>query len=186
MTTEQERQPTLIVVTGQPGAGKTTLAHSLARAIRCPALCRDELKEGLIHTTGIYGKPADDLGRQVYDVFFDTIALLLRQQVTLVAEAAFQHKLWAPKLESLLPVARVRVVVCWVEPELARVRQVARAQSDSARASFHPSAVVEAVQEGRVLPVTHYDPPHLDVPKLIVNTTEGYLPDLASIVAFAS
>ena len=41
--------PTLIVVTGRPGSGKTTLAHALAREIRCPAICRDEIKEGLAH-----------------------------------------------------------------------------------------------------------------------------------------
>ena len=42
--------PSLIVVTGRPGAGKTTLAHTLARLIRCPALIRDELKEGFVLT----------------------------------------------------------------------------------------------------------------------------------------
>ena len=40
----------LTVVAGRPGSGKTTLAHALARAIRCPAVCRDEVKEGLVHS----------------------------------------------------------------------------------------------------------------------------------------
>lgn len=40
-------QPTLVVVSGPLGAGKTTLAHRLAGAVGCPAICRDEIKEGM-------------------------------------------------------------------------------------------------------------------------------------------
>ena len=39
--------PLLVVVSGPPGSGTTTLAHKLARAIPCP-VCRDEIKEGLL------------------------------------------------------------------------------------------------------------------------------------------
>jgi adenylate kinase family enzyme len=39
-------RPTLIIVSGPPGSGKTTLAHEIARAVGCPAICRDEIKEG--------------------------------------------------------------------------------------------------------------------------------------------
>jgi predicted kinase len=82
-------QPLLIVVAGRPGAGKTTLAHSLARAVRCPAICRDEFKEGLVNTTGEIGTPGDAIVWKVYEVFFDTVTFLLSHRITLVAEAAF-------------------------------------------------------------------------------------------------
>jgi adenylate kinase family enzyme len=36
-----------MIVSGPAGSGKTTLAHRLAAVIGCPALCRDELKEGM-------------------------------------------------------------------------------------------------------------------------------------------
>ena len=44
--------PTLVVVSGPPRTGKTTLAHMIARAVPCPAVCRDEIKEGMVHAAG--------------------------------------------------------------------------------------------------------------------------------------
>ena len=39
----------------------------------------------------------------------------------MVAEAAFQDRLWRPGLAPLLPLARIRIVHCTVSPEAARV-----------------------------------------------------------------
>jgi cytidylate kinase len=43
--------PVLVVVSGPMGSGKTTLAHRIAEAVGCPAICRDEIKEGMAHAT---------------------------------------------------------------------------------------------------------------------------------------
>src|SRR3954467_5622586 len=131
-------KPALIVVTGQPGSGKTTLAIPLSQAIRCPRISRDEIKEGLINTTGNPGTPADDIPPRAYETFFDTVELFLHRGVTLIAEAAFQHKLWAPKLAPLCEIARARIIVCLVTPELARSRRLQRSQDDPDRLRFHP------------------------------------------------
>ena len=42
-----------MVVSGPPGSGKTTLAHALAGAIPCLAICRDEIKEGMAHADSL-------------------------------------------------------------------------------------------------------------------------------------
>jgi predicted kinase len=172
------RQPALIVVAGRPGAGKTTLAHALARAVRCPAVCRDEIKEGLVCTAGDGGEPGD-LQRRATDVFFDALALLLGRGVTVVAEAAFQGRVWAPRLEPLRAIARVRVVLCEVDAELGRERQVARGLGDPARARFHPE------RAGDDREIASYDPPLLDLPTLRVDTSDGYRPGFETIVEFA-
>jgi predicted kinase len=179
-------RPRLTVVTGRPGAGKTTLAHALALAIRCPAVCRDEIKEGFVNSlTAAAAAATDEHQRHANDAFFKTVELLLREGVTLVAEAAFQHRLWAPRLEPLVALAATRIVVCSVDPGLARSRHVARGLADPARERFHGDDAVRAAREGRDVPLASYDPPRLDVPTLVVDTTDGYRPAFESIVGFA-
>lgn len=178
-------RPFLAVVTGRPGSGKTTLAHALARSIRCPAVCRDEIKEGFVHTTGDVGTPGDEISLHIYGVFFDTLTHLLRNGISLVAEAAFQHKAWAPKLAPILDIARVRIIHCEIDPQLARSRHVERGLADPERERFHHDRPVQAAREGRALPVGDYEPPRLDVPTLTVDTSDGYRPALEAIAAFA-
>ena len=85
--------PTLVVVSGPLGTGKTTLAHKLAAALGCPAICRDEIKEGMVHASpGFVPATGDELTRRTLPVFFGVLELLLRAGVTTVAEAAFQDK----------------------------------------------------------------------------------------------
>ena len=180
------RLPRLIVVTGRPGSGKTTLTRGLSRAVRCPAVCRDEIREGLVNTTGVPARPGDDAARQVFEAFFDTVGLLVGRRITIVAEAAFQHRLWAAKLEALRAAADVRIVVCEVDPLLARARDLERGSADPGRVWFHGDPAVQAAREGRELPIAGYEPPRLDVPTLRVDTSDGYRPGLDAIVGFAN
>jgi len=182
-----EKLPALVVVTGRPGSGKTSLAHELARTIHCPLISRDEMKEGFVNTIGEVGSPGhDEIARHIYNTFFDAIELLLSRRITIVAEAAFQHKRWAPKLELLQQIARLRMIVCQVDPELARRRHVERGLADANRERFHGDPAVQAAREGVVLPIEPYDPPHIaNVPLLTVDTSNGYQPGLDAIAAFA-
>lgn len=164
--------PALIVVSGPPGAGKTTLAHALARGVGCPAICRDEIREGM----ALAGTP-DPTMMRTFETFFAAVELLLRAGVTVVAEAAFQDKLWRPRLEPLAGVARIRVVRCDVDPAVARDRIERRRRTEPARAAHGDRAWLDG-------PPPEWTPIALDVPALVVDTTDGYSPVLPEIIAF--
>lgn len=162
-------------MTGPPGAGKSTLARALAPVIRLPTIGRDEIKEGLLHTLGKDHVDSDRVVQEAFETFFDSVALLLDRAVSVIAEAAFQHRLWAPRLERLQTLAQIRIVVCAIDPSLALSRRVDRAQADPERAAFHPDTML----------VNAYDPPRLDLPTLTVETANGYDPGFDAIVEFA-
>lgn len=180
----QSELPILVVVAGRPGSGKTTLAHALAREIGCPVISRDEIKEGLVNTLENGGSLEVESKWHVYEIFFETINLLLSRSITLVAEAAFQHELWARGLDPLQKIARIRMVVCEINPQLARERFIQRGLSDSNRTRFHGDRAVHAAKDGIDLPIVDYEPPRLDVPTLTVDTSDGYDPELGEIVSF--
>ena len=142
------------------------------------------MKEGYVITIGQREQAGDENAR-VYEAFFETVKLMLSYHVTLIAEAAFQHKVWAPKLEALRPIARIRIIVCNVEPQIARTRCIDRGLADPERERFHPDPAVRAARDGRAEPLGLYESPHLDLPTLSVNTSDGYQPDLQTAVSFA-
>ncbi|MCU7722622.1 ATP-binding protein [Actinoplanes sp. KI2] len=145
----------LIIVSGAPGTGKSTLAHALRGALGCPVVSRDEIREGLV----LAGTP-DDRFALTYRLFLDTVTALTAAGVTLIAEAAFQDHNWRP----LLGLGPTRILRC----VSTRQRVVRRAA--------HP---------GKPISIADWVPIDSPAPTLIVDTTEGYSPGLDRITAFA-
>jgi predicted kinase len=169
--------PTLVVISGPAGSGKTTLAHKLALRIGCPALCRDEIKEGMVASNPSF-VPAisDPLTIRTYDVFFAAIALFLKAEVTHLAEAAFQHAAWSRGLQPLTDLATLKIIRCQVSDEVARQRAMARMRAE-------PNRAAHADAEHFSTPRT-FDAIHLDAPTLDVDTSNGWHPDLEEIASF--
>jgi len=170
--------PTLVIVSGPAGSGKTTLAHRLAATIGCPALCRDEIKEGMVAATpGFVPGPSDPLTMRTYSVFFAAIHLFLEHGVAHIAEAAFQHANWARALEPLRPLAELRIVRCQVAAAIARARAEQRRGEQRSRAAHD--------DVGHFSMDRSFEPIKLDAPTMDVDTADGYGPDLDAIAAFA-
>jgi predicted kinase len=178
--------PTLIVVSGPPGSGKTTLAHEIARAIGCPAICRDEIKEGMVHANpGFVPGPSDPLTMRTLDTFFDVLRLLVGKGTTVVAEAAFQDKLWRPALEPFADLASLRIVRCSVDADVALARMTQRANENPLRKAHEDGRRLEDVDSWRRSHES-FVPISLPAPTIDVDTTAGYDPGLSEIVAFVN
>lgn len=82
--------PLLVVVTGMPSSGKTTVAEGLAARLSLPLIAKDEIKESLYESIG-----ADDvaasarLGAAAYALIFGLARTMLGSGVPLIVEANF-------------------------------------------------------------------------------------------------
>ncbi|MFC4912488.1 AAA family ATPase [Actinomadura gamaensis] len=168
---------TLVVVSGPAGSGKTTLAHELARILGCPAIIRDEIKQGIVAGRADYRpEPGDAETLRALDAFFTVLRVLLQAGSMVVAEAAFQDRVWNPRLTPMREFAQVRIVRCDAPEPVRMERIAARLEADGHRRAHADHTLTV----GRP-----FTPVEMDVPTLDVDTSDGYEPALGEIVSFA-
>lgn len=179
-------KPRLVVISGMPGSGKSTLARTLANTVDLPVLSRDEIYAGLFQTCKGERSQPHDLAQTANTALRECARLLLNAGVPVIIEAAFQQKLWQVVLESLLPLADVRVVRCVIEPELALQRMVRRLDQFPEQRAAHHDAQYIRERIGQTTPWPHFDAISLGVPTMDVETADGYLPSLETVASFVS
>jgi predicted kinase len=175
--------PVLVIVSGPAGSGKTTLAHEIARRIGCPAICRDEIKEGMVHNTPDFVAAwGDELTKRTLPVFFGVLDLLVRAGVTTVAEAAFQDHVWRPQLEPFHDLARIRIVHAVVAADVAFQRILRRKAQNALRRAHADPGYGDAANQAEAH--NAFGRVSIDAPWFEVDTTDGYRPALSDVVAF--
>lgn len=177
--------PRLVLVSGSPAAGKTTIAHAIGARLPCPVVSWDEIKEGLVHARGDgtpeWGAP---VAHETFALFYRIVGELIRSGCSVVAEAAYLRDL-SEEVKELAGQADACVVHCRVDRDVAIERFVERADSDPVRRVSHPDDQIVAAMKIGAFDWERYEPMDLAVPILRVETTNGYDPALHDVVEFS-
>jgi hypothetical protein len=151
-----------------------------------PVISRDEIKEGYVNTFGVkHDQLPDDTNGLVTNFFFEIVNQYLANKISIVIEAAFQHKIWEAQLPQILEVSNPIFVVCTVDAMLAAKRHLQRGLDEPRREFFHGDKRVAIYREtGDFAPPGDYTAPDFSVPTLYVSTEGEYVPGIDDIVNF--
>ena len=125
-------QNLLIIVSGPPGAGKTTLAKRIAKELGLPLLARDDIKELLFHTLGWSDRQwSRKLGLVSWRVLYHVLEELLKANQSVVVESNFRKELASEELSTLQRKYRFETVqvLCKADGETLLKRFKQRAES---------------------------------------------------------
>jgi predicted kinase len=180
-----DQKPICVIVTGRQGSGKTTLARRLAERLWMPLLCRDEIKEGYVTTFGVkHDDLPSDANRQVTELFFEFVDQYLANKISIVIEAAFQHKVWEYRMPAITERARTCIVLCTADEAVTSMRPIQRGLKNPEREFYHGDGrVVHYKKTGEILTPAPYETPKFDLPTINVSTDDGYDPSLDAIVS---
>ena len=125
-------RPWLIVVTGQPAAGKSTLAAWLGRQLRWPVISKDGIKEILFDELGWRDREwSRTLGRASVELLYYFAAIQLEAGISAILDNAFHRELASPPLQALERRYRANVlqIICQADPAVLFERFKKRAES---------------------------------------------------------
>jgi predicted kinase len=167
--------PALVIVTGPPAGGKTTIAAALREALELPLLAKDTLKETLGEVLRITEREASrQLGVAVFEAMGVLARELLSARVSLIVEGNFRA---VSTLFDDLPPARIVQLHVSAPPDVLRDRLVAR---DTHRHPVHYDRAAADEIAARAA-AGAWTP--LQLPGLLIEVDTATWPDVERLVA---
>jgi hypothetical protein len=92
MSSTGDHRPTVVLMLGEPGSGKTRLGTELARFLRVPFLARDDVRGGLYLSRGGWGEEPvpGPPGGEAVEAFLSLVEAMADRGVSCVAEYVFR------------------------------------------------------------------------------------------------
>jgi len=148
-----------------------------------PVISRDEIKEGYVNTYGVkHDQLPPDTNGLVSDLFFGIVNQYLALNISVVIEAAFQHKVWEPRMSKILELGHPYIIVCSIDEEIAAQRHLQRGLADPSREFYHGDKRVSDYRAAAEIAAPgQYVAPNFNVPTVYVLTENDYSPNLDEI-----
>jgi adenylate kinase family enzyme len=172
-------KPVVIYVSGAPGSGKTTLAKRISEQLNIPQLSSD-----LIHGGVALTRPDHDRPETIRDTFVPYMIDTSKRGISFVVDHVLQKNIAKETIiDKLQEYATVMYIHTQAIDPISRYKQ---------RIETHESADVHDRRE-YLLERADYHASNLDntsqkielnVPTLVVNTDNGYVPELSEVISF--
>jgi predicted kinase len=124
--------PLLVIISGPPGAGKTSIGRRLATDARLPFFTKDDFKDTLFDVLGIDDRAwSMKIGQAAAELLFKVVLLHLEAGHSLVVENAFIPKYRAQPFEELRRRFSFRTlqIWCWAKTTVLFERFASRARA---------------------------------------------------------
>jgi len=178
--------PLLLIITGRPATGKTTLARWLATELRIPLIHKDGLKEPLFDTLGARDRAESRrLGAASLHLQRVIATELLQAGVSLILESNFSEAYDGAPLRALAYEYGARIAQVWLTADPHRL--VERFEQRAGADDRHPGHLELANMDEfrRALLAPGDGPLALPGPILALDTTKLHAMDYAATLAFA-
>jgi predicted kinase len=181
----------VVLITGEPGSGKTTLGLELARTIRVPFIARDDVRAGLFFTAGGWSaKPTGvPTAQHAVETFLRIVENVAGLGVSCVVEYVVRRG-QADDLRRIEAVADCVVLHTWCADALERFVRRNTADPLVNRQPVLDALGYETIRDHtaaaaeRMRSVAREMRRDFDLPVMSVNTDDGYNPDMGQIVDF--
>jgi predicted kinase len=172
--------PLLVIVTGAPATGKTTIAQSLSKEMGLPLIAKDAIKEELFDSLGS-ALPSDshELGFAAIRLMMSWSRTLLQSDVSMIVESNFKSSLSTDDLRELFEISRPVLVQCIALEEDVLDRYVTRVEEGERHPVHDDADQTDELRED--LERDEYDLRYLDVPSITINTSEEIEVDIADL-----